>query len=104
MDQFKHMSEAELAQWGYNQAWSAPFIFIGVAPEAFFQLLRQRQPPALVLFAHFGSLLYGNRNYWFIGDLGKKIIEVVDELLGSYWRPYISWPLEHISSGTPATS
>jgi hypothetical protein len=104
MDQFKHMSEAERSQWGYNQSWSGPFIFISVAPEAFFKLLRQRQPPALVLFAHFGSLLCGIRTHWFIGDLGKKIIEVADELLGPYWRQYITWPLEYASAGTPVES
>ncbi|KAH8177492.1 C6 zinc finger domain-containing protein [Sarocladium implicatum] len=104
MDQFEHMSDAERSQQGYNQSWSAPFIFISMAPKAFFELLRQRQPPALVLFAHFGSLLYGLRAYWFIGDLGKKIIQVVDELLGPYWRQYISEPLEYASAGTTAIS
>ncbi|KAK0388802.1 hypothetical protein NLU13_5045 [Sarocladium strictum] len=96
MDQFKDMSESELAQMGYNQTWSGPLIFIHVGPEAYFKLLSQRQPPALILFAHFGAMVYGLRKHWFIGDLGKNIVEAVDELLGSYWRPYLSWPLRFV--------
>ncbi|KAL2206730.1 hypothetical protein CC79DRAFT_1335065 [Sarocladium strictum] len=96
--QFKTMQDSELAQWGYNRAWSGPMIFIHMAPEEYFTLLRQRQPPALVLFAFFGAILHEMRHYWFIQDLGKKIAEVVDELLGSYWRPWIAFPLEQVGA------
>lgn len=94
MQQFEGMDAATLAGWGYNRSWSGPLMFIHFAPQAFFTLLHQRQPPALVLFAYFGTILHGINDYWFMGGWAKKIVEVVSDLLGSYWRPWIAWPLD----------
>jgi hypothetical protein len=96
IQQFETMDAATLAEWGYNRAWSGPLMFIHFAPQSYFTLLHQRQPPALVLFAYFGALLHGIRDYWFMEGLGKDIVEVVADLLGSYWRPWISWPIEYV--------
>ena len=93
IDQFADMDEATLAQWGYNRSLSGPIVFIHFAPPAFFPLLHQRQPPALVLFAFFGALMHRLDDVWFVEGLGREIIEVVDDQLGSYWRPWVSWPL-----------
>ena len=94
IQQFETMNAATLATWGYNRSWSGPLMFIHFAPDAYLTLLHQRQPPALVLFAHFGALLHGITDYWFVEGLGKEIVEIVGDLLGSYWRPWISWPLD----------
>lgn len=98
-EQFHSMDAASLAEWGYNRSWSGPLMFIHFAPQAYFTLLHQRQPPALILFAFFGSLLHSINDFWFIDGLGKEIVQVVDDLLGSYWRPWISWPLECVGPG-----
>ncbi|KAF5010640.1 hypothetical protein FDECE_3206 [Fusarium decemcellulare] len=92
--QFRYMDPQIVDQWGFNRAWSGPLIFIHFAPEPYFSLLRQRQPPALVLFAFFGALLHQLNDYWFLEGWGKAIVEVVEDILGSYWKPWISWPLE----------
>ncbi len=97
--QFDTMDAAALAKWGYNRSWSGPLMFVHFAPDAYFTLLHQRQPPALVLFAFFGALLHGITDYWFVDGLGKEIVEVVGDLLGSYWRPWISWPLDVVGPG-----
>lgn len=94
IEQFKTMDEATLAGWGQNRKWSGPFIFINFAPEEYFTLLHQRQPPALILYAYFGALLHEVGEFWFLKGWGKGIIYVVDELLGNYWRPSIIWPLQ----------
>ncbi|KAL2126589.1 hypothetical protein VTI74DRAFT_575 [Chaetomium olivicolor] len=94
IQQFETMDAATLTTWGYNRSWSGPLMFIFFAPEEYFTLLHQRQPPALVLFAYFGALLHGITDYWFMDGLGKEIVEVVGDLLGSYWRPWIAWPLD----------
>lgn len=97
--QFDTMDAAALATWGYNRAWSGPLMFVHFAPEKYFTLLHQRQPPALVLFAYFGALLHGITGYWFMRGLGKEIVDVVGDLLGSYWRPWIAWPLDVVGPG-----
>ncbi|KAH7142739.1 hypothetical protein B0J13DRAFT_444865 [Dactylonectria estremocensis] len=92
--QFRSMDPKVIGQWGWNRACSGPLMFIHFAPESYFSLLRQRQPPALVLFAYFGALLYELEDYWFFEGWGKSIVEVVEDILGSYWKPWISWPLQ----------
>ncbi|KAK4457260.1 hypothetical protein QBC42DRAFT_279513 [Cladorrhinum samala] len=97
--QFDMMDAATLAKWGYNRAWSGSLMFIHFAPDAYFTLLHQRQPPALVLFAYFGAFLHGITDYWFMEGLGKEIVEVVADLVGPYWRPWIAWPLRVVEPG-----
>ncbi|KAH7268029.1 hypothetical protein B0J15DRAFT_577887 [Fusarium solani] len=91
--QFSSMDPKVIDQWGWNRAWSGPLMFIHFAPEAYFTLLQQRQPPALVLFAFFGALLHKLDDYWFLEGWGRSIVEVVEDVLGAYWKPWISWPL-----------
>lgn len=95
--QFKTMREDVLAKWGYNRVWSGSFIWLHFAPDRYFVLLKQRQPPALLLFAYFGVLLHNVDGYWWAHGWGKSIITVIDELLGSYWRPWMEWPLQVVA-------
>ncbi|KAL1849162.1 hypothetical protein Daus18300_013367 [Diaporthe australafricana] len=94
--QFDTMDVQTLRQWGCNRAWAGPLAFIHFAPQQYFTLLHQRQPPALVLFAYFGAFLHTLDDYWFLEGWGKDIVEVVDELLGSFWRPWIKWPVQFV--------
>ncbi|KAF5981710.1 hypothetical protein FBULB1_4648 [Fusarium bulbicola] len=94
--QFREMDSETRSNWGYNKEWSAPLMFIHFAPESYFSLLRQRQPPALILFSLFGALLHKIRNYWFLEGWGKAIVEVIADILGSYWREWLVWPLQII--------
>ncbi|KAF5658211.1 UPC2-like regulatory protein [Fusarium circinatum] len=94
--QFRGMDSETRSNWGYNKEWSAPLMFIHFAPESYFSLLRQRQPPALILFSLFGALLHKTKNYWFLEGWGKAIVEVIADILGSYWREWLVWPLQVI--------
>lgn len=94
--QFEMMDVHTLQQWGCNRAWAGPMAFIHFAPQQYFTLLHQRQPPSLILFAFFGAFLHILDDYWFLKGWGKDIVEVVDELLGAYWRPWIYWPLQSV--------
>ncbi|KAG9499325.1 hypothetical protein J7337_010145 [Fusarium musae] len=70
--QFREMDSETRSNWGYNKEWSAPLMFIHFAPESYFSLLRQRQPPALILFSLFGALLHKIRDYWFLEGWAKR--------------------------------
>ncbi|CVK97738.1 hypothetical protein FPRO06_09016 [Fusarium proliferatum] len=94
--QFREMDSERRSNWGYNKEWSAPLMFIHFAQGSYFALLRQRQPPALILFSLFGALLHKIRDYWFMEGWGKAIVEVIADILGSYWREWLIWPLEVI--------
>ncbi|KAF4434521.1 Sterol uptake control 2 [Fusarium acutatum] len=94
--QFRQMDAETLENWGYNKEFSAPLTWINLAPEAYFSLLQQRQPPALILFSFFGAMLHRLNHYWFMEGWGKATVEAIADILGSYWRPWISWPLRVI--------
>ncbi|KAI6373020.1 hypothetical protein MCOR25_003551 [Pyricularia grisea] len=87
--QFQTMDAETLSRWDCNREWAGPLAFIHFAPERYFTLLHQRQPPALVLFAYFGAFFHMMDGHWFLESWGREIVEVVDDILGSYWRPWI---------------
>lgn len=92
MRQFRTMDPEVLTQWGYNQTWSAPFIWLHFAPDEYFELLQQRQPPALLIFAYLGTLFHGLNDYWFMEGWGRSMVDVANELLGEYWSQWMGWP------------
>ncbi|KAH8782679.1 hypothetical protein F5883DRAFT_536747 [Diaporthe sp. PMI_573] len=95
-EQFQTMDTQTLQKWGCNRAWAGPMAFVHFAPQEYFTLLHQRQPHSLILFAYFGAFLHTLDDYWFLDGWGKDIVEVVDEMLGSYWRPWIHLPLQSV--------
>ncbi|TDZ16353.1 Protein RTA1 [Colletotrichum orbiculare MAFF 240422] len=102
--QFDTMDEETLAQWGFNRAWAGPMAFIHFAPQQYFTLLHQRQPHSLIIFAYFGAFLHMLDDYWFLEGWGRDIVGAVDELLGSYWQPWICWPIQTVgldAAGNP---
>ncbi|KAF4946416.1 hypothetical protein FSARC_14203 [Fusarium sarcochroum] len=94
MAQFTTMHVESPNESEFNRLWQGVFLFVPFAPEEYFTLLHQRQPPALILYAYYGALLHSNNDSWFLEGWGHDIVEVVDDLLGSYWRSWITWPLE----------
>jgi len=86
-DHLQHASET-----CYNGKWASPGIWIHVAPREYFELLSQRQPAALLIYCYFGVVLHGLNHYWFMDSWGRNVVEVVDEILGTYWSPYTQWP------------
>jgi hypothetical protein len=92
MVQFETMDQESLREWGYNRGWSGPLIFIHFAPDEFFTRLHQRQPPALVLFSYFGTLLHDLNDFWFLEGWGREVVQVTDEMLGDYWSQWMAWP------------
>lgn len=76
--------------------WAGPFIWLHIIPQDYLQLVRQRQPPALVLFAYFGVLVHRLDSFWWAQGWGRRIVTAIDGCLGSYWRPRIEWPLQKV--------
>ncbi|CAG7558104.1 unnamed protein product [Fusarium equiseti] len=92
MRQHENLSSEALSRLGYNQAWSTPFIWLHFTPGEYFELLQQRQPPALLIFAYFGTLFHLLDDYWFMQGWGRNMVDVADELLGDYWSQWMEWP------------
>ncbi|KAJ4526111.1 hypothetical protein HRR81_003511 [Exophiala dermatitidis] len=55
-------------------------------------LLRQRQPQALVILAHYAVLLHRGRRFWLLGDGGQFLIESICATLGPKWQKWLEFP------------
>ncbi|KAH7308972.1 hypothetical protein B0I35DRAFT_441113 [Stachybotrys elegans] len=64
---------------------------IGV-PSEYVECLRQRRQEALVVLAHYAVMLHYTSRYWFVGDLGARLIHLITRHLGSYWEAWLEWP------------
>jgi hypothetical protein len=65
-----------------------------VVPPDYVKALRQQNPEALVILAHYAVLLHRGRDLWLIGDGGQFLIESICERLGSSWNEWLKFPRE----------
>lgn len=92
MKQFETMNSETAGTMAYNRTLSGPLVWILTTPEEYFLRLHQRQPHAMLLFAYFGVVVHSLNGYWFFERWGRNIVEIVDDLLGEYWKPWTEWP------------
>ncbi|KAH7136942.1 hypothetical protein B0J13DRAFT_560286 [Dactylonectria estremocensis] len=71
--------------------------FLVYAPLAFVDALKESQPEALVILAHWGVLLYKCRDSWVVGDCGKQLIRHIVFNLGPKWDRFMELPKEVLS-------
>ncbi|KAI1120432.1 hypothetical protein F5Y10DRAFT_126866 [Nemania abortiva] len=64
----------------------------------YLQLLRERQPEALVIMAYWAVLLHYERDFWVFGQGGRVLIEAVSNYLGAYWDRWMALPREIINA------
>ena len=58
--------------------------------------LKSNQPLALVILAHYGVVLHGLREHWFVQGWGIRVIEVVHLTLSEEWKPLVHWPMRQV--------
>ncbi|KAJ5178725.1 hypothetical protein N7492_001935 [Penicillium capsulatum] len=63
-------------------------------PVRFQDLVRARQPFALVVLAHYAVILHHLREYWWMGDWAIRILQEIVDALDPEWRELISWPVD----------
>ena len=76
----------------------AAFLWPMLIPLEYAGLLRQRQPPALVLLSYYCIILHAAEpNCWVMNRWAETLIESFERsLYGSDWKRYLVWPLEVI--------
>lgn len=99
--QFAASGDESQVAWGYNRQWASPLVFLHETPEEYLTRLYQRQPQALVIFSYFAAMLYNLEDHWFFEGWGRDIVEVIDQLLGDYWRPWMKWPRDVVQLDQP---
>jgi hypothetical protein len=61
-------------------------------PTEYIDSLNQRRPESLVILAYYCVLLEKGSEYWFVGDLGRQLIKLIDDHLGPFWAQWLEWP------------
>jgi len=75
---------------------SAVYIWPGRMSHEYLQLIRDREPEALVILAHYCVMLEEvDIQGWYLTGLARKMVESIDQILGPKWRAWIDWPLRH---------
>lgn len=82
--------------------------FLGLLPTKYSQLILERQPRALVIFAHYFAFMAGHTEMWMIGKTPQKEITGIASLVPGEWQPLMQWPLSVrdslVSASTMAAS
>lgn len=63
-------------------------------PVRFQDLVRERQPFALVVLAHYAVVLHHLHDSWWMGNWGTRILKEIVDYLDPEWRELISWPID----------
>lgn len=58
--------------------------------------LKSNQPLGLVILAHYGIILHGLRDHWFIDGFGVQLIQIIHLNLAEEWRAMIDWPMRRV--------
>ncbi|KAI0002379.1 hypothetical protein F4779DRAFT_131481 [Xylariaceae sp. FL0662B] len=104
---FKACSEAvQSLQWVFYQHHAIPkpscthltLAWPTLVLSEYVELLKQRQPEALVILAHWAMLLHEDRDFCAFGDAGRFLIESIAWYLGSYWDEWLVLPKEALAS------
>ncbi|TPX13403.1 uncharacterized protein E0L32_006133 [Thyridium curvatum] len=64
--------------------------------EPFIEMLKRRDPLALVIFAHFCVVLNSLENWWWMQGWSTHLLQEIWDLLDEEHRVWIRWPIEEI--------
>lgn len=68
------------------------FSWLIAVPKDYVDLLSQRRPEALIIFAYYALLLHHRRGFWAIGDAGQFLVDGISSHLGKHWEKWLAWP------------
>ncbi|CAL5869260.1 uncharacterized protein PFLUO_LOCUS3488 [Penicillium psychrofluorescens] len=67
-----------------------------ILPQRFLELLREREPLALVMLAHYGVLLQYLKHRWCFDEWCVRVAQAVWAVLDDQWRPLVHWAMREI--------
>ncbi|KAJ5935746.1 hypothetical protein N7466_005293 [Penicillium verhagenii] len=65
-------------------------------PSRFLDLLREREPLALVMLVHYGVLLQYLKHRWCFDEWCVRVAKAVWAILDDQWRPLVHWAMREI--------
>lgn len=76
--------------------WIAVYIWPAQISAEYLGLLKQRDPVALVLLAHYCILLKPLESSWYMNGFTKRLLSRIVNQLDQTWHQWLEWPLEEI--------
>jgi hypothetical protein len=76
--------------------WTALYIWPVQVSQDYLDLLKDRDPAALILLAHYCILLAQLDSHWYMSGYSKKLFSRIYNQLDQEWRQWLHWPLEEI--------
>jgi hypothetical protein len=77
---------------GVFTLWTAVQIWPARIPIEYLDMLRAREPAALVLLAHYCVLLEPLEESWYMSGFRKRLLEKIYWQLDEDWRCWLDWP------------
>ena len=77
-----------------GEATAVAFRWIAEVPDRFLGLLEEREPFALVIFAHYAVVMHSLRDEWWVNEWGSRILRTICEHLDDRWMQRITWALD----------
>lgn len=68
-----------------------------ILDKGYLDLLKIKEPHALVILAYYGALVHSRRDMWMCGDGGQFLVRHISDYLGDKWSGWLAWPIEVIS-------
>lgn len=65
-------------------------------PEAFFPMVKDQKPEALIVLAHYSLLLNKVNRLWYIRGMSRRLLKTIHSKLGKEWESWITWPLQNL--------
>lgn len=81
--------------------WTAVQMWPARIPIEYLDLLRAREPAALVLLAHYCVLLGPLEESWYMSGLSKRLLERIYWQLDESWRCWLDWPFSEAGLTPP---
>ncbi|KAF8860826.1 hypothetical protein BDZ45DRAFT_724324 [Acephala macrosclerotiorum] len=91
LDELRRIGALPCLACGTVNKVGATYIWPGTISQEFIELLGQRRPEALVIFAHYCVLLKRVNYLWFFVGVGTNMLKAVEKELGVEWKPWIEW-------------
>lgn len=75
-------------------------IWVHFVSDRYIELLSERQPGSLIIYAHYAVLLQrGSRKYWYLAGVPEQILRIAEALVPNEWSGWLNWPKEQLRSG-----
>jgi hypothetical protein len=81
---------------GFFTVSTALHIWPARVSQGYLDLLKERDPAALVVLAHYCILLKPLESNWYMSGFRERLLTRIYNQLDEEWRPRLQWPLEEI--------